>query len=119
MRLPETYLLRAEAKLAKGDLAGAASDINVVRNRAQATPVDASDVSIDLILDERARELFGEEFRLNTLMRLGKLNEYLMKYNQWVRDNGVVLDTHINKFPIPNSEIEANKGAKLAQNPGY
>jgi len=119
MRLPETYLLRAEAKLAKGDLAGAAIDINAIRNRAKATPVDAGDVNIDLILDERARELFAEEFRLNTLMRLGKLNEYLMKYNQWVRDNGHVLDAHINKFPIPNSEIEANKGARLTQNPGY
>ena len=119
MRLAETYLLRAEAKFAKGDLAGAATDINAVRNRALATPVVAGDVNIDLILDERARELYQEEFRLNTLMRLGKLNEYLMKYNAVVKKNGYVLDAHINKFPIPNAEIEANKGAKLVQNPGY
>jgi starch-binding outer membrane protein, SusD/RagB family len=119
MRLAETYLLRAEAKLAKGDLAGAADDINVIRNRAQATPVTAGDVNIDLILDERARELYQEEFRLSTLMRLGKLNEYLMKYNALVKNNGYVLDAHINKLPIPNAVIEANTGAKLLQNPGY
>ena len=119
MRLAETYLLRAEAKLAKGDLAGAATDINAIRNRAQATPVVAADVNIDLILDERARELYQEEFRLNTLMRLGKLHEYLMKYNDVVRKNGYVLDAHINKFPIPNAEIQANNGAKLTQNLGY
>ena len=119
MRLAETYLLRAEAKLAKGDKDGAAADINVIRNRAQATPVIGSDVDIDLILDERARELYQEEFRLSTLMRLGKLNEYLMKYNAVVIKNGYSLDTHINKLPIPNSEIQANKGAKLTQNPGY
>jgi hypothetical protein len=119
MRLAETYLLRAEAKLGKGDLAGAADDINAIRNRAKATPVSAGDVNIDLILDERARELYQEEFRLSTLMRLGKLHEYLMKYNAVVIKNGYVLDAHINKFPIPNAEIEANKGAKLVQNPGY
>jgi hypothetical protein len=119
MRLAETYLLRAEAKLGKGDLAGAAEDINAIRNRAQATPVAAGDVNIDLILDERARELYQEEFRLSTLMRLGKLHEYLMKYNAVVIKNGYSLDAHINKFPIPNAEIEANKGAKLVQNPGY
>ena len=119
MRLAETYLLRAEAKLGKGDLAGAATDINAIRNRARATPVTPGDVNIDLILDERARELYQEEFRLSTLMRLDKLNEYLMKYNGWVIANNQVLDKHINKFPIPNSEIEANKGAKLTQNPGY
>ena len=119
MRLPETYLLRAEAKLGKGDLAGAAADINVIRNRAQATPVSAGDVNINLILDERARELYQEEFRLSTLMRLGKLNEYLMKYSAVVIKNGYVLDAHINKFPIPSSEIQANKGAQLTQNPGY
>lgn len=119
MRLAETYLLRAEAKMGKGDLAGAAADINVIRNRAQATPVTAGDVNIDLVLDERARELYQEEFRLSTLMRLGKLHEYLMKYNAWVIKNGYVLDAHINKLPIPNSEIQANKGAPLTQNPGY
>src|SRR5678816_4062466 len=80
MRLAETYLLKAEANMLKGDLAAAAADINVVRARAQATPVTAGDVNMDLILDERARELYGEEFRLNTLMRTGKLVEYPVSY---------------------------------------
>ena len=119
MRLPETYLLRAEAYYRKGELDKAADDINVVRNRAHATPVTAGDVDLDLILDERARELYMEEFRLSTLMRMGKLKEYLMKYNSAVISKGYNLDDHINKMPIPNSEIEANKEAKLEQNPGY
>lgn len=38
MRLSETYLLRAEAYLHKGDRVNAAADINVVRKRAQASP---------------------------------------------------------------------------------
>jgi len=119
MRLPETYLLRAEAYLRKGNTESAASDINVVRNRAQATPVTAGDVNLDLILDERARELYMEEFRVNTLMRMGKLKEYLMKYNPAVIQNGYSLDDHLNKMPIPNSEIEANSDAALEQNDGY
>ena len=41
MRLAETYLLRAEANMLKGDLAAAAADINVVRSRANATPVSS------------------------------------------------------------------------------
>ncbi len=119
MRLSETYLLRAEANLLKGDLGSAANDINAVRTRANATPVTAGEVTLDLILDERARELYQEEFRLNTLMRMGKLMEYLNKYNGFVKSNGYTIDQRINKMPIPNSVIQANTGAVMAQNPGY
>lgn len=119
MRLAETYLLRAEANFLAGKAEAAAADINVIRNRAHATPVTAGDVNLDLILDERARELYLEDFRLNTLMRMNKLSEYLMKYNPKVVQAGYVLDNHINKLPIPNSEIEANKEGGLVQNPGY
>jgi hypothetical protein len=119
MRMAETYLLRAEAHFRNGDSQRAADDINVVRGRAKATPVSASDVSLDLILDERARELFMEEFRLSTLTRMGKLVEYLMKYNQRVVGQGWQIESYKNKFPIPQSEIEANKEAVLEQNPGY
>lgn len=119
MRLAETYLLRAEAYMLNGNTQKAADDINVVRARANATPVNASDVTIDLILDERARELYMEEYRTNTLMRTGKLVEYLMKYNDAVVLRGYQLPAYKNKFPIPQADIEANKGAILVQNEGY
>lgn len=70
IRVAETYLLRAEAYLAKGDTQKAADDINVVRARANAPLCSASEVDIDYILDERTRELFGEEHRCITLNRL-------------------------------------------------
>ena len=119
MRLAETYLLRAEANMLKGDNAAAAADINIVRGRALATSVDAADVNIDLILDERARELYGEEFRLSTLMRTGKLIEYLNKYNGYLLANGLTAPSKVSKLPIPRREIVANTGAVLEQNPGY
>jgi len=119
MRLAETYLLRAEANMLKGDLTAAAADINIVRSRANATPVLAGDVTMDVILDERARELYGEEFRLSTLMRTGKLIEYLNKYNGYLLATGSTAPTKVSKLPIPRREIESNTGAKLEQNAGY
>ena len=70
IRIAETYLLRAEARLAQGNKGGAAEDINVIRARAGAKACSANDINIDYILDERARELFAEEHRWITLSRL-------------------------------------------------
>lgn len=69
-RLAETYLLRAEAYVWKGNLAAAAEDINIVRARANAKPLDAAGITIGTILDERARELTFEERRKNELTRM-------------------------------------------------
>lgn len=69
-RLAETYLVRAEAYFWKSDLANAAADINKVRERAHAQPINASDVTIATILGERARELYYEEYRKVELTRI-------------------------------------------------
>jgi hypothetical protein len=69
-RLAETYLLRAEAYFWKGQLQQAADDINKVRTRAGCAPINASDVNIGTILDERARELWWEEPRKVELTRI-------------------------------------------------
>jgi hypothetical protein len=116
MRLAETYLLRAEAYLRKNELQKAADDINVVRNRANATPVDPANVTLDYILDERARELMIEELRRLTLSRVGKLVERVKLYNP--KSGGSILPHH-ELFPIPQAVIDANSGAKLEQNQGY
>ncbi len=72
-RLAETYLLRAEAYYWKGDFTNAAADINVVRERAGVQPIAAGDVTIASILDERARELYYEEYRNVELTRIAYL----------------------------------------------
>ena len=69
-RLAETYLLRAEAYVWKGDLASAAADVNVVRTRARCAPYTAAQMSIGAVLDERARELYYEEPRKTELTRI-------------------------------------------------
>ena len=67
-RLAETYLLRAEAYVNKGDQAKAAADVNTVRSRANADPAQPAEVNIDYILDERLRELYCEELRMLTVV---------------------------------------------------
>ena len=115
MRLAETYLLRAEAYFHKGDLTSAAADINVVRARAKAEPVTPSQITLDYILDERARELTVEEPRRKTLSRLGILVDRVKKYNMKSKD----IEEYHQWWPIPQKAIDANRGAKLEQNPGY
>lgn len=70
-RLAETYLLRAEACFYQGDKAGAAADVNVVRKRANARHLfTAAELTIGTIADERARELYMEEWRQAELVRI-------------------------------------------------
>lgn len=69
-RLAETYLLRAEAYVWKGDFANAAEDVNQIRRRAEAPDLTAADMNIGTILDERARELYYEEPRNTELTRM-------------------------------------------------
>ena len=131
MRLGETYLLLAEAQFKQGDAIGAANSINVLRQRAYPDyplhgQVQSSDISLDFILDERARELVGEENRRMTLVRTGTLVErvqnYLNKYNTAAGQPVTGLSnvtTRNGLLPIPQTAIDLNKGAVLAQNPGY
>jgi hypothetical protein len=116
IRLAETYLLRAEAYFLKGDNASSTADINIIRNRAQATPVASSSITLDYILDERARELVAEEPRRLTLARMNKLAERVRLYNPISASS--IQDFH-NLWPIPQDVIDANLEAELIQNPGY
>ena len=81
-------------------------------------------INMDYILDERMRELGIEEKRRLTLMRTGLLYDRVMKCNPYYANpetngDGVGMQKHYNLWPIPQSAIEANIGAKLEQNPGY
>ncbi len=116
MRVAETYLLRAEAYLAQGEMKKAADDINMVRNRAGAIPVDEADVDLDYILDERMRELNYEEPRRMTLSRVGKMVERTVLANPY---SGKTIKPKHALFPIPFSEIERNTLEVLEPNPGY
>jgi len=119
IRLAETYLIRAEAYLGLNNTEAAAADINEIRNRAQATPVTPAEVDIDYILDERARELYTEEWRMLTLCRLGLLVERVRIYNDNPLSPGANIQDNNNLWPIPQDQIDLNIDAEITQNPGY
>ncbi|WP_339710154.1 RagB/SusD family nutrient uptake outer membrane protein [Cyclobacterium amurskyense] len=74
MRIAEAYLVRAEARYWQDNYAGVAEDINTIRQRANAmemyTVADIQTEGIGAVLDERNRELFGEEYRHDELVRI-------------------------------------------------
>jgi hypothetical protein len=115
MRLGETYLLKAEAQFKQGNTGGAATTLNILRARAGAAPISGSDVTMDFILDERARELIAEENRRMTLMRTGTLLTRVVGRGQGI--TGLTPNQLL--LPIPETEIQLNKDAVLDQNPGY
>jgi hypothetical protein len=116
-RLAETYLLRAEAYMKLGNLTAAAADINTVRARSNATPVIPAEVSIDYILDERGRELYGEELRTLTLCRLKMYNSRTKKYGYPLCASTIDNSTLKNNvWPIPQSVIDANYLKLFPQN---
>lgn len=119
IRLAETILLRAEAYIGLNRKDKAAEDINIIRTRANATPVLESKVDIDYLLDERARELYGEEWRHITLRRTGKLLERVRKYCNNPIFPACNIQDHNVLFPIPQKQIDLNIDAVLEQNTGY
>lgn len=81
-RLAETYLLRAEAKFYLGDASGAAADVNEVRKRAKCEQLYKT-VTIGDIMDERARELYLEEWRNVELKRVSYCLALSGKSDEW------------------------------------
>ncbi|MDP4292490.1 MAG: RagB/SusD family nutrient uptake outer membrane protein [Bacteroidota bacterium] len=123
IRLAEMYLIAAEAKYYLNDADSAAYFINQVRTRAalpghtaqmQITP---SQVNVDFILDERAREFCGEQIRWFDLKRTGKL---ISRINAMNPDAAKYVQPYHLLRPIPQTQLDAvtNKTV-FKQNPGY
>lgn len=136
--LSDIYLTAAEAYLMAGDKTTALSYINDVRARAKAAKINsfesyepdyAIDNSfgeikpIDLLLDERARELFAETSRWIDLRRTHQLVRYNIAFNTEISSKEDMSDVHGNVRwlrPIPAAEIATNTGmTDEDQNPGY
>ena len=117
-RVAEAYLNAAEAALHKGDAATAKKYIDAIRNRAHA--VTSSTYTLDDVLDERARELFFEGIRRVDLIRFNQFGgpqaTYIWDYKGGF-PNGGSFEKFRNVYPLPSSEVLANKN--LTQIDGY
>ena len=124
IRLAEVYLTYAEAVLrggTGGDRATALGYINQLRTRAYGNTsgnIADSDLTLDFILDERARELYWEGLRRTDLIRYGKFTggAYLWSFKGGAA-SGVAVPDYRNLYPIPQDARTANDN--LTQNTGY
>ena len=123
-RYAEVYLNYAEAVLrggTGGDPATALTYINALRTRAYGNAsgnINASQLTLPFILDERGREMYYECCRRTDLIRFGEFTTgaYLWAWKGGVL-GGTAVDNRYNIFPIPNTDLSANPNLK--QNPGY
>lgn len=109
LRLPEMYLIKAEAQ-------GASVGLNTMtkfmtdRYASLTMPSSMTDAQFqDLVLDERQRELYCEGFRWYDLKRTGRLDLFPSLNGR----------THLMYWPIPQAEIDLAGTQNYPQNPGY
>jgi starch-binding outer membrane protein, SusD/RagB family len=128
-RLADVYLMYAEA-VERGGTGGsegnAVSYINLLRERAygdNSGNITATDITLDFLIDERARELYWEAHRRTDLIRFGLFTDAEAANPRaiWPWKGGVAegkeTESFRNLFPLPSSQIIANP--KLEQNDGY
>ena len=133
----DMYLIAAEAYLMAGQNAQALDKINAVRGRAglpalasfsayqpeYTTTGNFTIKDIDLILDERARELYAEGHRWMDLRRTKQLVRYNIQFSEYISSEAAMANNkgEIKWYrPIPANEISANTGINNEdQNPGY
>lgn len=120
-RLADVYLMYAELAIrgaAGTTISDAVTYVNNVRNRSNAGTITQGQLTLDFILDERARELNLEGHRRTDLIRFGKFTggSYLWPW-KGNAENGVSIPDYYNLFPIPEQALQAN--LNLEQNPGY
>lgn len=123
-RLADACLLYVEAvkRGGNGDVAKAISLYNKIEERAYKNKnhniASLDDLSMESLLDERARELYWEGHRRTDLIRFNSFTDN----KNWSWKNGVFagtkrIDSKYNLYPLPSTDLTAN--SNLKQNPGY
>jgi len=127
IRLSEVHLIAAEAalNLPTPDKVKAAAYLNNIRKRAPAlAPATDTDVTMDMIMDEKSKEFFAEGHRYFDMMRLNRSIEFNDEFIY-----PAVIITHRTKtidrtfyrtiLPISQTEMDANPAIASQQNPQY
>jgi len=120
-RLAEAYLTYAETTVRlEGSADGRSVELlNDLRERAGlGRDLDANDITLEFLLDERGRELFWEATRRTDLIRFGQYTGDTYVW-PWKGNSqaGSSINAELALYPLPASELRANPN--LEQNPGY
>jgi hypothetical protein len=122
IRLSEIYLIAAEAAF-HIDKTLAATYLNQIRRRSPAlAPATAATITMDMILDERSKELYTEGHRYFDMLRLNlpiTFNDEFGGLSISHRPKTITRTFEKTILPIPQDEINANPGLAAQQNPGY
>ena len=122
IRLSEIYLIAAEAAF-HIDKEKAATYLNAIRKRSpNLAPATAETITLEMILEERSKELFTEGHRFFDMMRLDQSITFDDEFGGiTVTHRPKTIDRTFDKtiLPIPQDEINANPGLEAQQNPGY
>lgn len=108
-RYADVLLMLAEAKMRMG--AGGLEEVNAVRQRVGMPAL--TQLTDDILLTERLKELMWEGWRRNDLIRFHRFH---LAYDQRPQLNSET-DAHTTLFPIPGGVIDLNDN--IHQNKGY
>lgn len=117
LRLADIYLMRAEARLRKGDSGGALADVNFVRAsrtaRPESTPPALASIDLNILYRERGFEFYWEMLRRTDMIRFGKYED------SWTEKTNSDVNKRV--FPIPQNAVDgaSETPGYLVQNPGY
>ena len=122
IRLSEMYLIAAEAALIS-DPAKAVGYLNAIRKRApNLAPATVGTITLDMILQERSKELYGEGHRFFDMMRTNQtieFNDEIGGINVPHRTKTINRTFNKTILPIGEAELNANPPIRAQQNPGY
>jgi hypothetical protein len=115
-RLADVLLMKAEAILRGGTPTSAGAYggtalaiVNSLRTHPSRGASALPSLTLDILLDERGRELYGESWRRQDLIRFGKF--LLARKDKPLSDPSRLI------YPIPQTQVDVNRN--ITQNPGY
>ncbi|ROH95762.1 RagB/SusD family nutrient uptake outer membrane protein [Chryseobacterium daecheongense] len=132
MRISEMYFIKAEARVAAGDLTGAAAAVKSVLDQrfgsSQTVTYPSATAAWKGILDQRRIEFAYEGYRFIDIKRLGTLAnagidrhpaDYSSSTSNFPGGNPANLPLNSYKWALPIPSLEINVNTAIQQNPGY
>ncbi len=119
IRLPEMYLIRAQARATAGDSAGAITDLMTVRRRAWADAPDVTATGAALLAEIAKEKRIELMFEGHRLFELTNAKQGVTRVNCTAPAGSCVINYPNDFFILPIPIEEINTNPSMTQNPGY